>query len=108
MASSYKVLGQSAPGANTWTDLYTVPVSTSVVCSSLVICNRGTSASFRIAVRPNGAGLANSHYIVYDNWVNTSDSIFMTVGLTMDASDVVSVYSSSAELTFSLYGNEIT
>lgn len=108
MASSYKVLGQSAPAATTWTTLYTVPSGTNVVCSTLAICNRGSASSFRIAVRPNGATLADEHYLVYDNWVNTSDTIFLTVGLSLDSTDVVSVYSSSTSLTFSLYGTEIT
>ena len=108
MATNYKVLGQAAPGADTLTTLYTVPAGSSAVCSTISICNRGPTASFRIAVRPAGTTLANEHYVVYDNWVNASDTVFLTIGMTMTATDVVSVYSSSSTLSFSLFGAEIS
>lgn len=107
MATTYKVLGQSAPAATTNVDIYTVPSATQAVCSTLVVCNRGTSTTFRIAVRPAGATLANSHYVVYDNYVEQYDSIFLTLGLTLGQTDVVTVYGGSANLSFSLFGSEI-
>lgn len=107
MATNYKVLGQAAPGADTLTTLYTVPAGTSAVCSTMSICNRGNTASFRIAVRPAGAAIANQHYVVYDNWVNASDTVFLTIGMTITATDVVSVQSSSTTLSFSLFGAEV-
>lgn len=109
MATNFKVLGQSAPSATTATTLYTVPSSTEAVISSIVICNRdSSSATFRLAVRPNGATLANEHYIAYDVTVGASDSTVLTLGITMDASDVLTVYASTANLSFSAYGSETT
>ena len=108
MATTYKVLGQSAPAATTSTDIYTVPGSTSSVISTVAICNRGASSTYRIAVRPAGATLANTHYIVYDNYVNQYDSVFLTLGITLATTDVITVYSSSASLSFSVFGSEIT
>lgn len=108
MATEYKVLGQLAPGAITPTDLYTVPALKSAVCSTLVVCNRGISATIRVAVRPAGAVLADQHYIIYDNYVNQYDSVFLTLGMTLAAGDVVTVYGSTATLTFSLFGSELT
>jgi len=108
MATIYKVLGQSAPGATSNTDLYTVPAATSAVCSTLSICNRGTSTTFRVAVRPAGAVLANQHYIVHDAAVNQYDSIFLTLGVTLSATDIVTVYAGNANLSFSLFGSEIS
>lgn len=108
MATSYKVLGQSAPAATTNTNIYTVPTATSAVVSTISITNRGGySSSFRIAVRPAGATLANQHYIVYDNYVNAQDSVFLTLGVTLATTDVVTVYASSALLSFSVFGSEI-
>lgn len=107
MALTYKVLGQSSPSAATNTDLYTVPASTSTVASTLVVCNRGTSTTFRVAVRPAGATIANEHYIVYDNYVNQYDSVFLTLGITLATTDVVTVYAGAATLSFSLFGSEI-
>jgi hypothetical protein len=108
MATTYKVLGQVVPLATTATDLYTVPAGTSTVCSTLAVCARGSTSTYRVAVRPAGATLADEHYIVYDNWVDGKDTIFLTLGLTLGANDVVTVYSSEATNTFSLFGSEIT
>ena len=108
MATTYKVLGQSAPAATTNTDLYTVPSATSAVCSTLTICNRGVSTTFRVAVRPAGAALANQHYIVYDNYVNAGDTIFLTLGISLATTDVVTVYAGTANTSFSLFGSEIS
>jgi len=107
MATTYKVLGQSAPSATTATTLYTVPSATQTVCSTLAICNRGASTTFRVAVRPTGTALANQHYIVYDNYVEQGDSVFLTLGISLGATDVVTVYAGTADLSFSLFGSEI-
>lgn len=108
MATVYKVLGQSAPSAVTNTTLYTVPASTSAVCSTLAICNRGATTTVRVAIRPAGATLANQHYIVYDNSVNQYDTVFLTLGVTLATTDVVTVYAGTANMSFNLFGSEIT
>lgn len=108
MATSYKVLAQSAPAATTASDIYTVPSATETVVSTIVVANRAASpATYRIAVRPNGATLANQHYIAYDVTVGASDSTTLTLGITMDASDVLTVYASTANLSFNVFGSEI-
>jgi hypothetical protein len=109
MPTNYKVLGQVAPGATTDTTLYTVPSSTEAVISTLVIANRAaSSATYRIAIRPNAATLANLHYIAFDVSVGANDSTTLTLGLTLDAADVVTVRASTADVTFSAFGSEIT
>lgn len=108
MPQTHKVLGQSNPAATTLTTLYTVPAATSTVCSTIVIANLGISATYRIAVRPAGASIANQHYLVYDASVNANDSVFLTLGISLAATDVVSVYSSNTSVSFSLFGVEIT
>lgn len=109
MATNYKVLGQSAPSATTATSLYTVPSATETVVSTLSVCNRGTaSGTFRVSVRPDGAALANQHYLVYDASVAAKDTLFLTIGATLDASDVLEVYASTADFSFSAFGSEIS
>lgn len=109
MATAYKVLGQVAPAATTATAVYTVPAATEAVVSSISICERGgASAFFRLMVRPDGATLANQHYLVYDASVAANDTIILTIGITMDANDVLEVYASSADLSFHAYGSEIS
>jgi hypothetical protein len=102
-----KVLGQLNPSATTATTLYTVPASKSAVISTLVICNQAaSSATYRIAVRPAGATLAALHYVAYDISVGASDSTALTLGITLAATDVVTVYASTATLSFHAYGDE--
>jgi glucose-6-phosphate dehydrogenase assembly protein OpcA len=109
MATTYKVLGQSNPSATTATTLYTVPSATEAVVSTIVIANlTATAATFRIAIRPNGATLANSQYIAYDITVGASDSTALTLGITLDAADIITVYASTANLTFTAFGSEIS
>jgi hypothetical protein len=109
MATTYKVLGQQAPSATSATSLYTVPSATSAVISTLVVANRAaTSATYRISVRPGGASQANQHYLAYDVQVGGGDSTTLTLGITLAATDVVTIYGSTADLSFNLFGSEIT
>ena len=108
MATTYKVLGQSNPSATTATTLYTCPASTQTVISTITICNQAaTSATYRIAVRPNGATLAPEHYVVYDATVQANSTTAYTLGVTIDASDVITVYASASTVSFNAYGSEI-
>jgi glucose-6-phosphate dehydrogenase assembly protein OpcA len=109
MPTTYKVLGQSNPAATTATTLYTVPSATQAVVSTIVVANlTTTSATFRIAVRVAGATLANSQYVAYNITVGASDSTTITLGLTLGAADVITVYASTANVTFSAFGSEIS
>ena len=56
MATTYKVLGQSAPSATTATTLYTVPAATSTVVSSISVVNTHASTNDVINVQQIGAG----------------------------------------------------
>ena len=109
MPQTHKVLGQSNPAATTATTLYTVPSSTSTIVSSLTIANlANTSTTYRIAIRPAGATLANSHYVAYDAALPANDTTILTLGVTLATTDVVTVYAGSANVTFSAFGVEIT
>lgn len=108
MPTIYRTLGQSAPVATTLTSLYVVPAVTQAVCSTLVICNLGLATTYRIAVRPLGAALTTAQYIVFDSTINPNESVFLTLGITLAATDVVSVFSGTATVAFSLFGSEIT
>jgi hypothetical protein len=104
-----KVLGQVNPSATTLTTLYTVPSAKETVVSTIVICNQtATAATFRLAVRPAGATVAALHYVAYDVTVGASDSTALTLGITLTATDVISVYGSTATLSFQAYGDEST
>lgn len=109
MPNVYKVLAQSNPSATTATTLYTVPSATSSVISTITVCNQAASAgSFRIAVRPAGASLAAEHYVAYDVAIAANDTTALTLGLTLATTDVVTIYASSATMSFNAYGSEIS
>jgi len=108
MATTYKVLAQSAPSATTNTDVYTVGSGKSAVVSTITVANRAvSSATYRIAIRPAGATIANQHYIAYDATVPANDTINLTIGITLAATDVVTVYVSAANISFNIFGSEI-
>lgn len=106
--TTYKVLAQSAPAATTNTDVYTVPAATQAVVSTISIANRASTATtFRIAVRPAGAAIANQHYIAYDVALAGSDATNLTLGITLGATDVITVYAGSANTSVSVFGSQI-
>ena len=109
MANAYKVLGQSAPVAITPTDVYTVPAATEAVVSTIIIANRAaTAGTYRISVRPDGAAQSDLHYIAYDVIIVANDSTTLTVGITLNAADVITLYCSSADMSINVFGTEIT
>ena len=109
MTTTYKVLGQANPAATTATTLYTAPSATSVVVSTISVCNQAAvNGTYRIAVRPAGEALAAKHYLAYDGTIPANDSIAITIGVTLAATDVVTVYASAATMSFGLFGSEIT
>lgn len=107
MATTYKVLGQAHPAATTDTTLYTVPSATSAVCSTLAICNLGVSTTYRVAIRPAGVAIEDKHYIVFESSINQYDSVLLTLGVTLAATDVVTVRAATADVSFNLFGSEI-
>ena len=109
MPVAYRILGQEAPLATTEVDLYTVPGATNTVASSVTITNRGsTIATFRVAVVQGGGVTGPRHYLYYDLPLAGYDTFIATIGVTMETADVVRAYASSANLTFQLFGSEIT
>lgn len=109
MATTYKVLGQSAPSATTATTLYTVPALTQTVVSTINVVNTSTTTAdvVRIAIRPAGAVLANQHYIVYGLSLNAGATFSYTSGVTLGATDVITVYSTNGTSSFNAFGSEI-
>jgi hypothetical protein len=109
MPTTYKVLGQLEPSATTLSTIYTVPSATQTVVSTVFITNVSSAIeSVRIAVRPAGESIENKHYIYYDSVLPSYKTNVSTIGLALNASDVVSVWSSNGNVSFSLFGSEIS
>jgi hypothetical protein len=109
MPTNYKVLGQSNPSATTATTLYTVPAVTQAVVSTITVCNQAaTAATYRIAIRVGGAALSNTQYIAYDVSLPANATDTLTLGITLNAADVVTIYASTATMSFAAFGSELS
>lgn len=109
MPTTYKVLGQLNPAANTLSNVYTVPSATQAVISTITVCNQTASnASYSISVAPNGETDNVKHYIIRGGVVPAADSIAITLGLTIDAADQVRANTNNNSISFSIFGSEIT
>ena len=110
MAFGYKILGQAAPADTNNADLYTVPASTESIISTIAVANvTATEATYRIYVRQAGAAAANNNALVLDASVGANSTTVIGIGITLAATDVVTVKSSVADaLTFHAYGTEVT
>jgi len=110
VADTLKVLGQVAPAAAKWTDLYTAPAGTQVVVSSIIICSRlGVDTTFYLAVSPGGgASIENKHYLYYNTHIPGYETLAAQIGVTLSAGDKLRVYAGNDYLSFSAFGIEVT
>ena len=110
MATSYKPLGQLDLTSSTLTTLYTCPASKETVISTVIIANRASVAdTFRLALRTDGDAISDKHYIAYDVPVAANDSTTLTLGITMEATDVLSVAAAGTAslLSVNAFGAEV-
>jgi len=109
MAYSYKVLGQAIPAFNSNVDLYTVPASTSAIISTVNVCNQTTSnVTFRLSIRPAGVTGTSKHFIVYDSPLPAQDTMALSLGMTLGNTDVITAYTFQGNVSFAVFGTEIT
>ncbi len=108
-STTYKILGQSAPTNTSNADLITVGASKSQVVSTLVIANTtATAATCRVFVRIAGAAAATTNAILYDSNVAANSMAAFTLGITLAATDVITVRTGTANaLTFTAFGTEL-
>jgi hypothetical protein len=109
MAYSYKVLGQAIPAFQSNVDLYTVPAGTSAIISTVNVCNQTLSnVTFRLSVRPAGVTGTSKHFIVYDSPIPAQDTIALSLGMSLGNTDVITAFSYQGNVSFAVFGTEIT
>lgn len=110
MATNYKILGQARPADTSNTDLYVVPSATEAIVSTIVVCNTtGTDATFRIFVRDGGAVAGAGNAVAFDAPIGANSQAAFTLGLTLSATDVLTVRSSVGDaITYSAFGSELS
>jgi len=99
---------QGAQARTTYSaDLDTVPASTQIVASTIYVTNQTTSTQYyRIALRQAGAALANQ-YLAYDIPVPANSTTTWTTGVSLAATDVITVSASSNLVNIQVTGAEI-
>ena len=115
MATDYKILGQTLPTANTLSNVYVVPTSTSAIVSTITICNQSAAnANVDIVVRPVNEALDNKHYLLKGVTIPRADTLVISPGLTLNASVILAVNNAvhtgetAADLSFNAFGVELT
>ena len=112
MATTYKVLGQANPVANTLTNIYTVPGATQAVISTITVCNQSSSnASFSLALMNSSefnAAAPAATFLIRGAVVPAADTLVLTMGLTANAGAVFAANTNSANISFAAFGSEIT
>lgn len=80
---------------------------TSAVVSTVVICNRGSSAAtYRVGVSTTSS-YADAGYLVYGATVAANDSVFLTLGITLDSTNSYLLASASTtDVSVSAFGDE--
>ncbi len=106
MATRYKILGQSKPSATTNTTIYTVPTAKEAVVSTIAVCNDSASATFYRVFVAAADSPTTSERLVYDASVPSNDTVFLTLGITVEAGKKIVVYASAANLIFHAFGSE--
>lgn len=107
--STYKILGQSAPTTTSNADLITVGASKSQIVSTLNVANTtATAATARVFARIAGAAAAAGNALLYDVSIPANSSASFTLGITLAATDVITVQTGTANaLTFTAFGTEL-
>lgn len=96
------------PSANTLTTLYTVPADTQSIISTINVCNTASiDATYRIAVTSGGSPVLGN-YIVYGATISGNETVAFTQGITMDAGDILAVFTNSASIAFNAFKMEIS
>lgn len=110
MPTAYKysqVQGTASTG--TYATLYTTPAATEAVISSIVITNQASSSvTVRIGMDTTAGTPGASEWLVYDAVVAGNDTVALTLGVTMPASQFIRVSSSANTCNFSAFLSELT
>ncbi len=105
MASGLK--GTSKPAANTDTTLYTCSGSATVV--NINVCNQhaSTGAEVVVSIVPSGQTKAATHGIEYNTAI-AGKGVLERTGIAMGVGDFIVVSSSTAHVSFNVWGVDLS
>lgn len=112
MSNTYKVLGQINPIANTQSNVYVVPAATQVAVNSITISNQlSSNASYSLIVMPSNlyASQAPANtYLIRGGVIPGADAATLTLSLGLPAGAIIAANTNSSNISFSVFGVEIT
>lgn len=110
MPEALKILGQAAPATGyTAADVVTVAAGHSAVVSSLAICNTSAAARLvRVWARIAGAAAAVGNAVAYDVTLAAGQTLPLVIGMTLAATDKLTVASDLGGVTFTAFGSDVT
>lgn len=109
MATTYKRLAAAAGNGTIGTAVNLYTATGPVVISTILVCNASTTAyTFTLAISTASATYQAGGYLVYQATIAPNDTITLTLGITLDATNkYVCCSSSNAAVNFSVFGSEI-
>lgn len=104
--TTYSVLGQAMPAANSETTIFTAS-QTDAIISALIVCNQSSSPdSISVRVAIGGAADTDAQYIFYNTTLNGNSTVQLVAGLTMATNDQMRVTSLNGTSSFNLFGQQ--
>ena len=61
-----------------------------------------------MSVHVGGASADDKQFLFYDKSVAANDSLSIVIGITLDQTDVIKVYTSAVDMSFNIFGCETT
>ena len=110
MALQEKQLGQHRINSTTATSLYSPGASTTTIIKSIVVCNQGAAAVFRLFLDDDGTTYDQTTALYYDVAIAAATTIQIDTFWAMnDANGNLATRTSVANaLTFTAFGAEVT
>lgn len=110
MATNYKRSGvQGTSSVSTYATLYSVPANTEAVISTIAICNTASAAAtYRIGFDDTEGTPSASEWLIYDATASANDTVFLSVGASLEATKYIRVSSSADTVTFQAFVSEIS
>lgn len=112
MPQNFKRLGAINPSANTQTNVYVVPAATEAVISTITVCNQfSVNSSFSLILMDSSefsSPAPTATFLIRGAVVPAADTLVLTMGLTANAGSILAANTNSANISFSVFGSELT
>ena len=97
--------GAAGKASSAWVELYAPIAAQQAVVSTLTVANRGfTTARFRVSVATSISPTI-AETIAFDGIVNATDTVTLTIGMTLPALRKIMVQANAPEVVFTAFGS---